>query len=118
MKLNIAGLHPACMRERKIWGNNRYRYLTRFNPASPPPAGLLHPPCTRKSLSQRNRKTKHAFGEFFPSPGGRSAPFTGMIVARLQENADLVADENRAGDDSTSPLQKIIVSFLPRHCSR
>jgi len=26
-----------------MWGNNRYWYLTRFNPASPPPGGLPHP---------------------------------------------------------------------------
>ena len=31
---------PACS-SAKIWSSNRYRYLTRFNPASPPPGPPL-----------------------------------------------------------------------------
>ena len=72
----------------------------RFNPASSPP-GLLHP-LPARAFAEAQSQTKHAFDEFVPSPAIGGQPFTGMIVAQLQENADLAAHENRAGDDSTS----------------
>jgi hypothetical protein len=54
---------PACSTARTS-GNDWYRYPVRLDPASPPRA---FPRSSRGlPLSKRNRKTKHAFGEFFP----------------------------------------------------
>ena len=87
---------PACSTARTS-GNDWYRYPVRLDPASPPPG--LSTLVAGAAFVEAESQNQACFRRIFPSPVGRPAPFTGMIVTRLQENADLVADENRAVDD-------------------
>jgi len=62
-------------------------------------------------------RTKHAFGEVFPSPGGASENTGTSASSRVRRFKDFAADETKRRAFTSHPT-KVVRQFSPGHCSR